>query len=778
MKKLLALFLLLSSVAHAQNTLPASTAGDMLWRNPSAWATIPGGTAGQFLQSQGPTAQPIWSNSFAGFNLTLPLQATNTVLGNVTGSTASPVPINVNQLLDTIGYDTARPPQPGSILVKEPATGTWQALPVPTPVGWVLTTQGPQLSPQWTPAGVPIVPGAAGTCLVSNGVDATPSYQNCIGSGALSATAPLTFTPGTPGVVALDVNADFTTVANQLSLATAVNPDVGTFGSATQAPQVTVNAKGLVTAATNVTVTPAASSLTGQVALANGGTAANLTASNGGLFYSTATAGAVLAGTATAGQILRSGSSAAPSWSTATYPATAGAANNALASDGTNFLSVPVGQLLPDNYTAYVVSGLIGQPAGTTTEPATGTSLTMTTTAGVMYVSGVRVSVAEFTHAYTASRDTYDFISTAGAVTHSPVPNNDPAPSTPANSVLLQVVVTNASYVRYNLRYARGIASTYEPRGISPFPPVMQGHVVPFLDMDFNWTLDTATFTSDDPTTQPSVSELDGDPQLSLNRIVPGRTPLAGDILGFHTLGGQTIQSGNALGASYAKWHAFIANPGTAGAANVLGGMDLSTAGDPAVAAGQHPRLRIISGVQLIQGGNTFPTGGDKGTGTINTFGVYENGDPVVQIGSVVGSGYAEYTANSDLANIPYDDSIPQVGEGTQVLSVTVTPKSTTNKMRCRAQLNGSNSAIGQLIAAMFVNGGANAVRATAATVSAADYQVTLALEYEYTPGATSAQTVTVRAGGTGVARLNGVSGARTFGGAAGSTLVCEEIKA
>ena len=204
MKKLLALFLLLSSVAHAQNTLPASTAGDMLWRNPSAWATIPGGTAGQFLQSQGPTAQPTWSNSFAGFNLTLPLQATNTVLGNVTGSTASPVPINVNQLLDTIGYDTARPPQPGSILVKEPVTGTWQALPVPTPVGWVLTSQGPQLSPQWTPAGVPIVPGAAGTCLVSNGVDATPSYQDCIGAGSLSATAPITFTPGTPGVIAFE----------------------------------------------------------------------------------------------------------------------------------------------------------------------------------------------------------------------------------------------------------------------------------------------------------------------------------------------------------------------------------------------------------------------------------------------------------------------------------------------------------------------------------------------------------------------------------------------
>ena len=58
------------------------------------------------------------------------------------------------------------------------------------------------------------------------------------------------------------------------------------------------------------------------IGLAYGGTNANLTASNGGVFYSTATAGAILSGTATANQVLLSGSSVAPSWSTATYPAT------------------------------------------------------------------------------------------------------------------------------------------------------------------------------------------------------------------------------------------------------------------------------------------------------------------------------------------------------------------------------------------------------------------------------------------------------------------------
>lgn len=56
--------------------------------------------------------------------------------------------------------------------------------------------------------------------------------------------------------------------------------------------------------------------------LSLGGTNANLTASNGGIFYSTGSSASVLAGTSTANQILLSGSSTTPAWSTATYPAT------------------------------------------------------------------------------------------------------------------------------------------------------------------------------------------------------------------------------------------------------------------------------------------------------------------------------------------------------------------------------------------------------------------------------------------------------------------------
>jgi len=57
------------------------------------------------------------------------------------------------------------------------------------------------------------------------------------------------------------------------------------------------------------------------IPLSAGGTNANLVASNGGIFYSNASAGAILSGTGTASQALLSGSSSAPIWSSATYPA-------------------------------------------------------------------------------------------------------------------------------------------------------------------------------------------------------------------------------------------------------------------------------------------------------------------------------------------------------------------------------------------------------------------------------------------------------------------------
>lgn len=216
------------------------------------------------------------------------------------------------------------------------------------------------------------VPWGTITGLLSNQVD-LKSALNAKQSTTLTNSHILV---GNGSNVAVDVAmSGDATIANTgaLTLAT-VNANVGSFGSNTESAIVVVDAKGRVTAATQITITPDASSVTGgaaltrtndtnvtltlggsatnallkatsitvgwsgQLSLARGGTNANLTASNGGIFYSTASAGAILSGTATARQMLQSGSSAAPAWSTSTWPATT-TVNRILYSSGTNTVS-------------------------------------------------------------------------------------------------------------------------------------------------------------------------------------------------------------------------------------------------------------------------------------------------------------------------------------------------------------------------------------------------------------------------------------------------------
>lgn len=134
-------------------------------------------------------------------------------------------------------------------------------------------------------------------------------------------------------------------------------------GSTGNIPVATVPSNG-----TNISWVTGSGSLTanitGQIPLENGGSNANLTASNGGIVYSTASTMAILAGTVTAGQILRSGASSTPSWSTATYPATT-TANQLLYSSSNNTIS----ELSSANNGILITSGA-GVPSISSTLPS------------------------------------------------------------------------------------------------------------------------------------------------------------------------------------------------------------------------------------------------------------------------------------------------------------------------------------------------------------------------------------------------------------------------
>ncbi|ANM12037.1 hypothetical protein [Rhizobium sp. N324] len=156
--------------------------------------------------------------------------------------------------------------------------------------------------------------------------------------------------------------------------------------------------------------------------------------------------------------------------------------------------------------------------------------------------------------------------------------------------------------------------------------------------------------------------------------------------------------------------------------------------------------------------------------------------------GSVVDSASASYAANATLTTvIPRDDTAPQITEGTEILTLTITPKSTTNKLRCRFRGQVSRSAAGTVIAAIFATGtsingtAADARNAVGVTVVSADQAFMSSVEVDFVPGITTAVTISVRVGPdavAGTARLNGSTAGRLLGGVSAATLVVEEIKA
>jgi hypothetical protein len=99
--------------------------------------------------------------------------------------------------------------------------------------------------------------GSAGAFVTFNGALGTPSSGTATN---LTGTA----SGLTAGNVTTNANltGDVTSVGNATTLAT-VNSNVGSFGSATAAGTFTVNGKGLITAASSTTVTPAVGSITG-----------------------------------------------------------------------------------------------------------------------------------------------------------------------------------------------------------------------------------------------------------------------------------------------------------------------------------------------------------------------------------------------------------------------------------------------------------------------------------------------------------------------------------
>lgn len=128
---------------------------------------------------------------------------------------------------------------------------------------------------------------------------------------------------------------------------------------------------------------------------------------------------------------------------------------------------------------------------------------------------------------------------------------------------------------------------------------------------------------------------------------------------------------------------------------------------------------------------------------------------------------------------IPFDDSIPQNTEGTEFMTLAITPTSATNELRIEVVLfGGSANAFRWTTCALFQDSTAGALAVGAQYNTTATAFAPCVISHYMTAGTTSATTFKVRAGPdiSDTFTFNGQGGNRRFGGVLASSITITEI--
>jgi len=129
---------------------------------------------------------------------------------------------------------------------------------------------------------------------------------------------------------------------------------------------------------------------------------------------------------------------------------------------------------------------------------------------------------------------------------------------------------------------------------------------------------------------------------------------------------------------------------------------------------------------------------------------------------------------------IPQDDTIPQNTEGTEFMSLSITPTSASSKLRIDVVVNGAGSGANSWITALFQDATANALAAANYNMAANNVASYSGFTHYMTAGTTSSTTFKVRVGCSiaGTFTFNGASSARLLGGVMASSITITEIAA
>lgn len=150
-------------------------------------------------------------------------------------------------------------------------------------------------------------------------------------------------------------------------------------------------------------------------------------------------------------------------------------------------------------------------------------------------------------------------------------------------------------------------------------------------------------------------------------------------------------------------------------------------------------------------------------------------GGKVVQVVSTSSSTYTHVTAA-----IPFDNTPPQITEGTQILSQSIIPSQTTNKLRIEVNIPATHGEGDVGSAAIFQDSTATAIAASfigGSSVALISMVSSSSILHIMDAGTTSATTFSVRVGPEtgGDLWVNGDSVSRTFGGVQYATMTITE---
>lgn len=146
--------------------------------------------------------------------------------------------------------------------------------------------------------------------------------------------------------------------------------------------------------------------------------------------------------------------------------------------------------------------------------------------------------------------------------------------------------------------------------------------------------------------------------------------------------------------------------------------------------------------------------------------------NPVVQIVNTNSGAVATGTTA-----MPYDDTIPQITEGDQYMTLAITPKSTTNKLLIEVVIHLSSNVVFNGTTALFQDATANAL-AVGYQYLGNGVMIEIRFSHYMAAGTTSSTTFRVRAGNSaaGTTTFNGVGGSRYFGGKMESSITITEF--